>query len=59
MKLTQPAARPSRWQYRMWHAVTPAAYRYVYVLGNKKQRRERMKLLRLPILPYPKAGGPA
>lgn len=30
-------------------------HRYVYILGNKRQRRERMTLLRLPILPYPKA----
>lgn len=29
-------------------------HRYLYVLGNKAQRRERMKLLRLPTLPYPK-----
>ena len=29
-------------------------HRYLYVLGNKTQRRERMKLLRLPTLPYPK-----
>jgi hypothetical protein len=29
-------------------------HRYVYILGNKTQRRERMALLRLPILPYPK-----
>lgn len=30
-------------------------YRYVYVLGSKSQRKERMKLLLLPSLPYPKA----
>ena len=30
-------------------------HRYLYVLGNKTQRRERMALLRLPSLPYPKA----
>ena len=29
-------------------------HRYLYILGNKTQRRERMKLLRLPTLPYPK-----
>lgn len=32
----------------------PRKHRYLYVLGNKTQRRERMKLLRLPTLPYPK-----
>lgn len=29
-------------------------HRYVYILGNKTQRRQRRQLLRLPILPYPK-----
>ena len=29
-------------------------HRYLYVLGSKTQRRERMRLLRLPSLPYPK-----
>lgn len=33
----------------------PRKHRYLYVLGNKSQRRERMALLRLPSLPYPKA----
>ncbi len=36
------------------HAGGPK-HRYLYVLGNKTQRRERMRLLRLPSLPYPKA----
>lgn len=30
-------------------------HRYLYVLGNKTQRRQRMAQLRLPTLPYPKA----
>lgn len=30
-------------------------HRYLYVLGSKSQRKERMRLLRLPSLPYPKA----
>jgi hypothetical protein len=30
-------------------------HRYVYVLGSKTQRRQRMALLKLPSLPYPKA----
>lgn len=30
-------------------------HRYLYVLGNKTQRRHRMAQLRLPALPYPKA----
>jgi hypothetical protein len=29
-------------------------HRYVYILGNRTQRRERLRLLRLPVLPYPK-----
>jgi hypothetical protein len=29
-------------------------HRYVYILGNKTQRRQRRKLLKLPVLPYPK-----
>ncbi len=29
-------------------------HRYVYILGNKTQRRERTRLLRFPQLPYPK-----
>ena len=31
-------------------------HRYVYILGTPAQRRERRKLLKLPSLPYPKAG---
>ena len=30
-------------------------HRYVYLLGNKRERRERRALLRYPVLPYPKA----
>lgn len=29
-------------------------HRYVYVLGNRRERRERLALLRYPIVPYPK-----
>jgi hypothetical protein len=29
-------------------------HRYVYILGNKTQRRERRALLKYPALPYPK-----
>lgn len=29
-------------------------HRYVYILGNKAERRARRALLRLPVLPYPK-----
>ena len=39
------------WQVR----VGGPKHRYLYVLGNKTQRKERMRLLRLPSLPYPKA----
>lgn len=31
-------------------------HRYIYILGNKSQRRQRRALLRYPVLPYPKAG---
>lgn len=41
---------------RGWRQVKePPKHRYLYVLGNKTQRKERMRLLRLPSLPYPKA----
>ena len=30
-------------------------HRYIYVLGNARQRHERMTLLQYPVLPYPKA----
>lgn len=29
-------------------------HRYLYILGNRTQRRQRRDLLRLPVLPYPK-----
>ncbi len=32
-------------------------HRYLYILGNKTERRHRMNLLRYPILPYPKKTG--
>lgn len=38
-----------------WRKVTGGPkHRYVYVLGNKSDRRVRRSLLRLPSLPYPK-----
>ena len=38
-----------------------AKHRYLYVLGSKTQRRQRMQQLRLPVMPYPKGieGGAA
>jgi hypothetical protein len=36
---------------------SPGKHRYVYILGTPAQRRERRKLLKLPVLPYPKAVG--
>jgi hypothetical protein len=30
-------------------------HRYVYILGSAKQRKQRLRLLKLPNLPYPKA----
>ena len=38
--------------------VAPPKHRYVYLLGNKRERRERRALLRYPVLPYPKAALP-
>jgi hypothetical protein len=32
-------------------------HRYVYILGNKRERRQRLALLRFPALPYPKVIG--
>lgn len=32
-------------------------HRYVYILGSKTQRRQRLALLRFPVLPYPKKTG--
>lgn len=32
----------------------PGKYRYVYVIGTPAQRRERRRLLRLPVIEYPK-----
>ena len=29
-------------------------HRYIYILGNKRERRQRRELLRYPVLPYPK-----
>lgn len=41
---------------RGWTAVKDSPkHRYLYVLGSRTQRRKRMELLRLPVLPYPKA----
>lgn len=31
-------------------------HRYVYVLGSRTERRHRLRMLRLPVLPYPKEG---
>ena len=42
---------------RGWTRVeVPKKHRYVYILGSKTQRRQRMALLKYPVLPYPKAG---
>jgi hypothetical protein len=41
---------------RGWTAVRePPKHRYVYILGNRTERRQRMRMLRLPVLPYPKS----
>jgi len=40
---------------RGWKRVdVPKKHRYVYILGSKTQRRQRLALLRYPVLPYPK-----
>lgn len=44
---------------RGWKRVAGGVkHRYIYILGSKTQRRQRMALLKYPILPYPKAGKP-
>lgn len=41
-----------------WRRVKGGAkHRYVYILGNKTQRKQRRELLRFPVLPYPKSEG--
>jgi hypothetical protein len=40
------------WRYQQ----SGVKHRYVYILGNKTERRARRKLLKLPVSPYPKAG---
>lgn len=41
---------------RGWRPVVSGVkHRYLYILGNKTERRERMRMLKLPSLPYPKA----
>lgn len=48
-----PLARAAAWG---WTRVADGPkHRYVYILGNKRQRRERRALLKYPVLPYPKA----
>jgi hypothetical protein len=32
----------------------PGKHRYVYLLGSKTERKEALKLLKFPVLPYPK-----
>jgi hypothetical protein len=36
------------------HQSSKPKHRYVYILGSKTQRRQRMSLLKYPVLPYPK-----
>lgn len=41
---------------RGWQQIKePPKHRYLYILGSKTQRKQRRKMLKLPILPYPKA----
>jgi hypothetical protein len=49
-------AVPKKWAADLGWIASPSSpkHRYLYVLGNKTERRQRMKLLRLPALPYPK-----
>ena len=48
----------SRSDYMKLHNITLTKqlpkYRYVYIVGNKKQKKERLKNFKLKILPYPK-----
>jgi len=34
----------------------PGKHRYVYLIGDKRERKEARALLKFPVLPYPKAG---
>lgn len=44
-----------RAEKRGWHRVKGGVkHRYVYILGNKKERKTRTNLLKFPQLPYPK-----
>lgn len=36
------------------HQTRNPKHRYVYLVGNKRERREMLKELRYPIMPYPK-----
>jgi hypothetical protein len=33
----------------------PGKHRYVYLIGDKRERKEARSLLKFPVLPYPKA----
>jgi hypothetical protein len=52
-RLSKPSAAARGWTV---HESLPK-HRYVYILGNKTERRHRTSLLRYPILPYPKKTG--
>ena len=47
-----PKARARGWTVHH----EPGKHRYLYLLGNKRERRERLAILRYPVLPYPKGG---
>lgn len=49
--VNQSAARERGWTT---HRDDGGKHRYLYILGNRTQRRQRRRLLELPILPYPK-----
>jgi hypothetical protein len=50
-RISKPEARRRGWTVH----VAGGKHRYVYILGSKTQRRQRMALLKYPVLPYPKA----
>jgi hypothetical protein len=49
-RITKTEARKRGWTVHE----AGSKHRYVYILGSKTQRRQRMNLLRYPVLPYPK-----
>ena len=48
--VSHAAARERGWIVK----TDPGKHRYLYLLGNKTERKEALRLLKFPVLPYPK-----